>query len=138
MDLSLSLRTSCADVSSEIACEHDASTAVPETLAVHVEADTPNYLIVDGFIPNTIPSMYLWMGLDPTRARAVPGAAAPVARAARAARAAQAAQADDLPTAESAASAVGRVVPRDAVVVQAPNKRSPSRRTRRDGLIAGC
>ncbi|MBL8739457.1 MAG: hypothetical protein JNK04_00135 [Myxococcales bacterium] len=65
MDLSLSLRTACAEVSSEVACEHVPGAAEPETLSAHVEAGTDYYLIVDGFLPNTIPSMMLWMGLDP-------------------------------------------------------------------------
>ena len=65
MDLSLSLRTTCDAVESELVCSYVPGTALPETLTAQVELGTTYYLIVDGFLPNTLASMLLWMGLDP-------------------------------------------------------------------------
>ncbi|MBL9022170.1 MAG: hypothetical protein JNL21_08200 [Myxococcales bacterium] len=65
MDLSLSLRTTCETETSEVACHYDPGATTPEMLAAPVEADTAYYLIIEGFIPNTIPSMMLWMAFDP-------------------------------------------------------------------------
>lgn len=50
-DLSLSLRTACGDVASELACTHDGTTAVDQLLSFPVVKDQTYYLFIDGATP---------------------------------------------------------------------------------------
>lgn len=50
-DFSLSVRTACGDVASELACTHDGTTAVDQVLSIPVVKDQTYYLFIDGATP---------------------------------------------------------------------------------------